>query len=115
MLGNSLLNKLWIIIITGCIVSLILCSIVVSSTSWKQCGEGTGDVSLSVELVDMSSTAGRPQHCRSCCPLEKLSLASEEIHGIAFRASSLALLFSLSFCCLVNSAFSCRFSEQILS
>ena len=33
-----------------------------------------------------------------------LSLAS-------FRASSLALLFSLSFCGLVNSAFSCRFSE----
>jgi len=73
MLGNSLLDKLWNII-TGCIVSLILCSIVVSSTSWKQCGEGTGDVSLSVELVDRSSTTGRPRHCRSCCPLEKLSL-----------------------------------------
>jgi len=52
MLGNSLLNKLWNII-TSCIVSLIICSIVVFSTSWKQCGEGTRDVSLSVELVDL--------------------------------------------------------------
>ena len=28
----------------------------------KQWGEGTGDVFLSVELVDRSSTAGRPRH-----------------------------------------------------
>jgi len=81
MLGNSVLNKLWNII-TGCIVSLILCSIVVSSTSQKQCGEGTGDVSLSVELVDRSSTAGRPRHCRSCCSLEKLLLVHRLPDGV---------------------------------
>ena len=64
----------------------ILCSIVVSSTSWKQYGEGTGDVSLSVKLVDRSSTAGlgghdtvgvaaRWRNCRLCtdclmCPAQ---------------------------------------------
>ncbi len=32
----------------------------VSSTSWKQCWKGTGDVTLSVELIDGSSTSGRP-------------------------------------------------------
>ena len=75
MLGNSLLNKLWNTI-TGCIVSLILCSIVVSSASWKQWGEGTGDVFLSVELVDRSivplgghgtvGVAARWRNCRLC-------------------------------------------------
>ena len=72
MLGNSLLTKLWNII-TGCIVSLILCSIVVSSTSWKQWGEGTGDVFLSVELVDRSivplggpDTVGVAARWRNC-------------------------------------------------
>ena len=71
MLGNSLLNKLWNVI-TGCIVSRILCSIVVSSASWIQWGEGT-DVFLSVELVDRSivplgghDTVGVAARWRNC-------------------------------------------------
>jgi len=72
MLGNSLLNKLWNII-TGCIVSLILCSIVVSSTSWKQCGEAQEMYSSVLNLLtgvvplgghDTVGVAARWRNCR---------------------------------------------------
>jgi len=72
MLGNSLLNKLWNII-TGCIVSLMqYCSqqrqLETMGGRHKRC------IPQCWTCWQEYSTAGRPRHCRSCCPLEKLSL-----------------------------------------